>query len=1219
MIGRILVFIAGLFALVLFVALLAPYFIDWSGFRQDFEQRASQILGKKVEVHGAVSARLIPFPSVTMEDVTIGKDGDGKPLVTASRFAMDMEIAPFLSGEARIFEMRIIEPKVHLSLQKDGSLDWVKTGNPSIPAKVVVLENVHVTGGELIFEDHQTGRTRHLSGLDFTASAKSLAGPWIFDGRGELEGHAGQFRINTGIRDNKGEIKVAAHVVPDGLTLTTDLEGTLKLENLRLRYNGNFTASYGAADKGPAPARVKGTFELANDRIRLRQYQLDLGSAADPYSIDGEATLDTGSAPQFLLTAEGQQVDMNAIGASGEDGKKGRQASVEPASVRIEEFLALLADIPVPQVPGKATLKLPAIVSADTTFRDIMVEAEPLNDSWKINQASVELPGRTKLEANGVLKLAGDRSFAGTLAAASSQPSGLSTWLAGDVAPELRALNAVGFSADVNLTETDQRFENLELAAGGAILKGRVERQSAGEATPTLAIDLAGGDLDLDALKAMASLVTGKDSSDAFFSHSIAATLNLENLASQGTVAKKVQTAFKLADGKLVVDRLSVGDITGAAIDLTGSASGTLDKPVVALTGHVKAGSPRGLMLLAQSRLPQHPVLDALVRNAFYLGNTNLDFDVATAAKGDFPVVVKLKGTSSDTDLALTLSAQDVGLSPGTNLSVELTAQNQNYATLLGQAGLTPLPSMDGGRGNVSLKVERDGTDPADITLNFTTDSTGFNAKGKGDLTAAHFLQGDYKILLDSVDIEPFLLIEGRSLPGMGNGLPLTVTAELSVKPDGIGIGAITGKSDAETFTGNLNYAVGTSPRLTGEFGVSTADAAWLAELVTGPLFDEKGAFSARPLLPHQDGALAVDVALKANRFWAGYPTPIEKLAGRLTYDGGSISLVDATGELSGGKAKGSVSLTTGDGQAFLRGRLDVASADARAFSWTLGSVVPVLSGRADAMLVLESSGANIRQLANQLSGSGNVAFPTLDINGLDASALPKILDAAGKIDGDITAPKVQPLAGMIVGTGRTHLEAFKLPFTIASGHLRVQNAASDAGPARIAFDGDYSIADAVVNAGLRLAFNPGDDAPSGAEPAISLKFSGPFATPSTTVDVTELTGFLSLRALEAERRKADILQSNIAEKQRLRREALYFKAVDDAREQARIEAERKAALEAEQQKAAAEKAAADKAAADKAAAEKANGGTPEPFVLPAPTAKDLSPTGSTLLAPNSN
>jgi uncharacterized protein involved in outer membrane biogenesis len=77
--ARIFVIIGGLLVVALFVALIAPLFINWTDFRTDFEREASRIMGKPVVVHGSVDARLIPFPTVTLNDVRVGAEGFRSP------------------------------------------------------------------------------------------------------------------------------------------------------------------------------------------------------------------------------------------------------------------------------------------------------------------------------------------------------------------------------------------------------------------------------------------------------------------------------------------------------------------------------------------------------------------------------------------------------------------------------------------------------------------------------------------------------------------------------------------------------------------------------------------------------------------------------------------------------------------------------------------------------------------------------------------------------------------------------------------------------------------------------------------------------------------------------------------------------------------------------------------------------------------------------------
>jgi hypothetical protein len=46
MLARLFVIFGGLLVLALCAALVVPYFIDWTGYRADFEREASAILGR---------------------------------------------------------------------------------------------------------------------------------------------------------------------------------------------------------------------------------------------------------------------------------------------------------------------------------------------------------------------------------------------------------------------------------------------------------------------------------------------------------------------------------------------------------------------------------------------------------------------------------------------------------------------------------------------------------------------------------------------------------------------------------------------------------------------------------------------------------------------------------------------------------------------------------------------------------------------------------------------------------------------------------------------------------------------------------------------------------------------------------------------------------------------------------------------------------------------
>jgi hypothetical protein len=151
---------------------------------------------------------------------------------------------------------------------------------------------------------------------------------------------------------------------------------------------------------------------------------------------------------------------------------------------------------------------------------------------------------------------------------------------------------------------------------------------------------------------------------------------------------------------------------------------------------------------------------------------------------------------------------------------------------------------------------------------------------------------------------------------------------------------------------------------------------------------------------------------------------------------------------------------------------------------------------------------------------------------------------------------------------------------------------------AKLSGSAEISLPDERMRGSLGIDFNAGNEVLNGAEPALRLDFAGPLASPGRTMNVTDITSFLSLRALERERRRVERLQASVLEKQRLRREVALYKYTATMREAQR---QRDAAIEQQRsleetrlrelaQKAAAEKQAeaAAKAKADAEARAKA-------------------------------
>ncbi len=1186
MLGRILLAFGGLVVVALFTALLAPFFVDWSSFRVGFEEQASRILGKKVSVHGAVDARILPFPSVTLHDVRVGADTDGQPLVQVARFSMDMELAPFLSGEARIFDMRIEEPKARIRLLQDGTLDWMRGSRAAIPARTVVIEDIHVTGGEIDLIDEQSGRSRQITDLSADLSAASLNGPWRGEGNAALDGYEARFNLSSGTADAAAKrMPLRLRLWPDAQPVEINLDGELTLADNRPAYNGNFTLDVLQEEDETEPVtapppgpRVKGGFELTNDRIRIPQYRLEVGVLDNPYVVTGEATLDTGQKPEFLLTADGQQIDVNRLG-EGVRAKTGRDPAAS-AQRRINNFIRMAASIPIPQVPGRASLRLPAIVANDTTIRDIKLDIRPAGRGWTVDNVVATLPGRTHLEAKGNLLLRDRISFVGNMLVASNQPSGLADWLSGNVAPEIRQLRSTGFSAAVNLTPELQRFDNLELAIGPATLKGRLERQSPNDQTPNLSVSLAGNEIDIDAMRALASLVTGEDAGRDVLDHKVAATLKADRFTAFGVAANNVDTAFTVAGGALSLERLTVGNLEGATISAKGRVEGSLLSYSGNGTLNFHSADPAAFLAMLRDRLPPHPVLQRLSRNSTWFANTSLVANLSVGGETG-GVGVSVSGTSNGSALvgALTLSGL-FDLTGDTALTLNASLENAEPMVLFGQAGLEPLPFDGDGPGRLSLDLRQGPEGLAKADLAFETGKTSLYLNGDVDIRDQSFGEGRGHVTLKSVDLEPYLLMNGIGLPQFGTGLPLTLDTDISMTPGAVEVAAIRGDVDGNSVSGGITMdRKAPGMPATGTLQVDTLDLAWLGEAIFGPLGNpQTGGLSSKPFAQPIFGNLDIALDVKAGAFRTDALGDVADFSGRITHRSGGIVVENAAGAWQGGRLAGRLMMSTGDGIGLLQARASAENADLGPLVWAVEEK-PVATGKLDFDLSAESTGRSFAELLGGVSGSAELRLRDLTVAGLNPDAMKPLMAQVDKLGGEVTEEKVRPIVTGLVHQGNARIGSLTIPMTITAGEARAQNVVAAVGTTKLAGEGRFDLLEDALSADLAITYDAGEEALAGGDPTVRLDYSGRLTRPTKRIDITAIGNFLSQRAFEQERRRVETLQASVLEKQRLRREvALYnFQAAERqvAREKAAAEERaRQQAAEEERQRQATEAAA---------------------------------------------
>ncbi|MCW4116748.1 AsmA family protein [Aurantimonas sp. MSK8Z-1] len=1152
---RAFIALGGLLVVALLAALIAPFFIDWTAYRSDFEREASAILGRNVVVHGAANARLLPFPSVTFDDVTVESD-DGRPLMTVQQFRMDAELAPYLSGEIRIFSMQLRKPALRVPVARDGAIAWA-VQRPNIPvAGTVVLENIAITDGSILIESGVSGQTHQLTGIEATFSARSLQGP--FNGSGTLvaDGRPLGFTLGSGAREPDGKLPLKLTLDSKALNASLVFDGGATVVDRLPQISGSVSfispAEQPAASTGetvtppPAsvlpPVKMTGSLVATAKAIDVTDMRVVVGKADVPYTLNGIGTIDLGTTAHFTLQLQGEQVDVDSIAT-------GRAEPHQPVTFaeRMRAVREIFAAVPRPPLPGVALLTLPVIVAGDTTIRDVAFAASPMDAGWSIDSFSAELPGRTRLEASGVLALDQTFGFKGNLLLASRQPSGFSDWLTGAVDPSIRTLNGAGFSADVDLDAERQVLDRLEVDVGGDVLTGRLERRRTGEAGEITA-DLSGKRIDLDSFLALAGIFTG-DAQPLTRADHLDLKLKAGPVLYRGATADAIDASLTYAGDTLDVGHLRVDKLAGADLDMSGRLEGLPEAPSGHLTIELDADEPARLVSFLQQRFPGSRMLAALRDRADSLSPLKLSGDIETVdadteqAKG---ATARLSGTAAGTQLSLDFDAHGRLLaSSGAEGAFDLSAtlKNPESYVLLQQLGLPTLPIETASPLAVSLSLSGPRSGTARGKLVAEAPGSRIEVDGGLDLDAGGLDGADLAISARSEDAAPWLLATGVAYGGKGlDALPLDVAGRLQWTPQGAALRGLAGTIDGVRIGAELQRS-GDAP-VTGSASVASLSLPWLAALVYGasPLDASgssawsKAAFAA-PLLPQTP--FLVDVTADVLDLDDG--TRLTGVTGRIAGSATDLQVTDLTAAYAGGTLSGAAALRniaglggfslTLDANGIAMPQLLPPPADAQGIDGSL-------SGR----ISLEGTGQSFAAMTTAVSGAGDVTLTGASVPGIAAGKLQGILDAADAEGFKATQDNTDALVADLDRAARFPLGTVRTDFTVNGGIARFAPVTLKQGGDTLTAALSLDLADLRLAGDVALKLDPGDEAVEGGEPVINYSLAGPVSAPVLTRDTRPLSGYLAVRALDKEQQRVEAMQEALQEKLRLRREARLYR-----------------------------------------------------------------------------
>ena len=1191
---------------MLTVALVGPYFVNWTSYRADFEREATAILGHRVTVEGGVSARILPFPSVTFSDVVVAGSNPDEPSVTAETFSMDAELAPFMRGEVLIFDMRLVRPKVAISVAEDGTVDWAVRPKSPFAASQISLEKLTVTDGQVSIRHAASGRTHRLSEINADISARSFTGPWRADGSLRVDGMRTALSVSTGKADETGSMRLRIKADPAEYPVAIEADGDVRLEKGALRYAGNFRLGAGStnqaelrgsdgetfkvtdgapAKEGPRPNRMAGTFSFDHRRLGIDEFRFETGPLDNPYTADGKAFVELGAEPRFSIEANGAQMRFDEAVGTGE------QAAGATLRERIAAVEKVLVALPKPTIPGNVEVNLPAVVAGDTTIRQVRLSAEPVPQGWNLKSLAATLPGRTSLEGSGLLRVGNEIGFNGSLLLAVAQPSGFAAWISKDVDDAIRRMPAAGFRANVEMTTKRQHFSDLELVLGTAKFRGEIDNRQPDDAKPSMQVRLTGGTLDVDGMAAFASLFVSDKGANRLADHDLDLDIKAGPVSAAGLTAETVDTALRLREGTLEIDRLSIGGLEGATISATGTVKDFPARPSGDLDASVIAVDLAPLISVLAEHYPDNPLVRELRNRAdAYPGlfeDTLVDVVASAVSNGAGPSDIEMSanGKAGGSDFSLSATAKgSADALEDADLSLSFSAKNNNAEPLLALYGMPALPLGVTGSGETKLEAKGTLAGGLETTLDFT--GADMQARFAGTVTAWNdALTAKGTARLEAADIEPWLMTAGIGLPGMGFGLPIALTADTDYGKGVLMLSGLNGTVEEGAVSGDLKAEMKEdTPHITGTLSVDQLELGLPAMMVLGNgSFDNEG--SGWPQTPFQEkvsSPFTADLEISAGSVLAGSAGSASdvRMAARLDREG--LRLSDISGKAHDGQLSGLFELKNTDGTGLFSAQLKILGADLGLALARTG-----LGGKGDITATVSATGKSVEAMVAALSGSGTVTVRGLTIPGVNPDAFPALLAQADVVGRDVDAARTAAFAPAIAGSGTFAAKDAELAFSVAGGVLRAPPLTLEAPAAALTTEIRADLNAGTIAADGSIAYQAGDERLVGSEPVVRFAVEGPFGALTKRFDTDPLAQFLTQRALEREQARVEAMQAVLLEKQRLRREVRYYASLQEERD--RVAEELRRADEALRLKAEEEmKRKADEAAKALAAAEEA-------------------------------
>jgi hypothetical protein len=1113
--------------LALVAALVAPFVVDWNHYRTAFENEASRLTGLSVRVTGTIDARILPTPRIKLRNVEIGEAGR-EPRLRAGSLDLEVRLGPLIRGEVQATEARLVTPQIDLALDSSGAIDW-PVPTRAWRADDLSISRLRIEDGSIVFADAASGSRLMLQKLSFDGDIRSLLGPFRGEGTFVAGDEPYSYRISGGRGDADTGFKIRLGVNPSNHPLTTDVDGTLSLDNGVPQFDGTIALArpVGAAlssgqrvmnDPWHAGGAIRATPTAASLRDLTFQYGPDERAAV----FTGKADLTFGAHPYFDGEIAALEVDVDRALAEPD---LTHQPPLLVAKGFVDAFVASVK----PPLPGKFAVSIAGLTVGGTNVQSLHGVARFDATGWSLDGFELRAPGLTQVSLSGHVGQSGrGLAFTGPGALDSADADTLLAWLSGrgDTASAgVRTLRARG---DVTIAGDRLAVDGLDATLDQDNVQGRVAytwptTRPASDRPAIVEADLHATKLDLDALAAFAKSAADENGFAPPRQGSLALDIGKATLA--GVDARAVKAQVKFDSGALQIEHLSVGELGGAALDISGRIDELSSQPRGRVTVDLNAGTLADLSRVLGQFAPQ--TADVLRRAADRLAPAKLHgtLTVERAVTAGSTAKLDLNGQLGLMRVALNgeVAGEPAKLGEA-SVRIDSRLDADDGTALATLFGLDRVVAVDQLPGRMTLSAV--GPLNGELRVDGEASASGFTAAVRGAvrLNGKEAPAGTFQVLATAADLGPLQ----QAMTGQpGNAVPISARAAVSIAGTALSFTQIAIAAGKASARGRLTVNLASPIAIDGDVGADNVDGAWLASVLLGlprQVQSAAGPWSSQSLGGGAFAAMNGAVTFTLDHAVFAPALVASDLKGVAQFHPGEIALQTIDGGLAGGRVSGELAFRRNADGLISHGHIALADADAATILQTDKKIIDArLTLKAD----FDSFGSSPAALVRAAHGSGAIALADGHIAGLDPAAFVAAMHAADQ-GTTIELAKIQSAVNAALASGHLAAPQGDAAMTITDGKVNVANATLPAQDgAALALAGALDLNSGAVDARVTLTAPPPAHALIRMRPELAVMFKGPLAAPARSLDVSTLTGWLTLRAAELQTRRLESIEAN--------------------------------------------------------------------------------------------